>query len=207
MEKTMKRVTIVVGMVLVALLGYRYLASGPKVRNARPQGDTIICFGDSLTAGTGAAIGMDYPSQLARMIGRPVINAGLPGDTTAGALARLEQDVLARSPRIVLITIGGNDLTHGVDREVFSRNLQTIITRIQAAGALVVVGGIEVPLRDRGYREGYREVARATGAVLIPNIFQGILGRPDLMSDPIHPNTAGYALMAERFHEAIRPYL
>jgi acyl-CoA thioesterase I len=207
MEKTMKRVTIVVGMVLVALLGYRYLASGPKARNARPQGENIICFGDSLTAGTGAATGMDYPSQLARMIGRPVINAGLPGDTTAGALVRLEQDVLARSPRIVLITIGGNDLTHSVDREVFSRNLQTIITRIQAAGALVVVGGIEVPLRDRGFREGYQEVARATGAILIPNIFQGILGRPDLMSDPIHPNTAGYTLIAERFHETIRPYL
>jgi len=203
----MKKVGIVVGMVLVAFLGYRYLAPGPKVRNARPQGENIICFGDSLTAGTGAATGMDYPSQLARMIGQPVINAGVPGDTTAGALARLKQDVLSRSPRIVLITIGGNDLTHGVDREVFSRNLQTVVTRIQAAGALVVVGGIEVPLRDRGFRAGYQEVARATGAILIPNIFQGILGRPDLMSDPIHPNTAGYTLMAERFHEAIRPYL
>jgi acyl-CoA thioesterase-1 len=203
----MKKVTILVGMVLVALIGYRYLTSGPKVRNARPQGENIICFGDSLTAGTGASTGMDYPSQLARMIGRPVINAGLPGDTTAGALARLEQDVLSRSPRIVLITIGGNDLTHGVDREVFSRNLRNIVTRIQAAGALVVVGGIEVPLRDRGYREGYQEVARTTGAILIPNIFQGLLGRPDLMSDPIHPNSAGYTLMAERFHETIRPYL
>jgi len=203
----MKKVIIFMGMVLVALLGYQYLTSGPKVRNARPQGETIVCFGDSLTAGTGAATGMDYPSQLARMIGRPVINAGLPGDTTASALARLERDVLSRSPRIVLITIGGNDLTHGVDREVFSRNLQTIVTRIQAAGALVVVGGIEVPLRDRGYRRGYQEVARATGAILIPNILQGILGRPDLMSDPIHPNTAGYTLMAERFHETIRPYL
>ena len=203
----MKRAIIAVGIVLVALLGYLYLTSGPKVRNARPQGENIICFGDSLTAGTGATAGMDYPSQLARMIGRPVINAGLPGDTTAGALTRLEQDVLSRSPRIVLITIGGNDLTHGVDREVFSRNLQTIIARIQAAGTLVVVGGIEVPLRDRGFREGYQEVARATGAILIPNIFQGILGRPDLMSDPIHPNTAGYTLMAKRFHEAIRPYL
>ena len=203
----MKRVTIVVGMVLVALLGYRYLVSDPKVRNARPQGENIICFGDSLTAGTGAATGMDYPSQLARMIGRPVIHAGLPGATTAGALARLEQDVLSRSPRIVLITIGGNDLTHGVDRDVFSRNLQTIVTRLQASGALVVVGGIEMPLRDRGFREAYQEVAKRTGAILIPNIFQGILGRPDLMSDPIHPNTAGYTLMAERFREAIRPYL
>jgi len=203
-----KKVTIILmGMILVALLGYRYLAPGPKVKNARPQGDNIICFGDSLTAGTGAATGMDYPSQLARMIGRPVINAGLAGDTTAGALDRLEQDVLARSPRIVLITIGGNDLTHGVDREIFSRNLQTIITRIQAAGALVVVGGIEVPLRDRGFREGYQEAARATGAILIPSIFQGILGRPDLMSDPIHPNSAGYTLMAEHFYEAVRPYL
>jgi lysophospholipase L1-like esterase len=194
-------------MVLVGLLGYRYLASGPKVRNAKPQGENLICFGDSLTAGTGAATGMDYPSQLARMIGRPVINAGLPGDTTAGALARMERDVLSRSPRIVLITLGGNDLTHGVAREVFSRNLRTIVTRIQAAGALVVVGGIEVPLRDRGFSEGYQEVAEATGAILIPNIFQGIRGRPDLMSDPIHPNTAGYTLMAERFHETIRPYL
>jgi len=203
----MKKVLTVAAMVLIALLGYRYLASGPKVRNAKPHGDTIICFGDSLTVGTGAAAGMDYPSQLARMIGRPVTNAGLPGDTTAGALARLEQDVLSRSPGIVLITIGGNDLTHGVDREVFARNLQTIVTRIQAAGALVVVGGIEVPLRDRGFGEGYQEVARATGAILVPNIFQGILGRPDLMSDPIHPNSAGYTLMAERFHEAIRPYL
>jgi lysophospholipase L1-like esterase len=64
-----------------------------------------------------------------------------------------------------------------------------------------------VPLRDRGFREGYQEVAKRTGAILIPNIFQGILGRPDLMSDPIHPNTAGYTLMAERFHEAIRRYL
>jgi len=203
----MKKVIIVAGMVLVALLGYRYLTSGPKVRNTTPQGENIICFGDSLTAGTGATTGMDYPSQLARMIGRPVINAGLPGDTTAGALARLERDVLSRSPRIVLITIGGNDLTHGVDREVFSRDLQGIVTRIQAAGALVVVGGIEVPLGDRGYRDGYQEVARATGAIFIPNIFQGILGHPDLMSDPIHPNPAGYTLMAERFHETIRPYL
>ena len=57
----MKKVTIVVGMILVALLGYRYLPSGPTVRNARPQGENIICFGDSLTAGTGAATGMDYP--------------------------------------------------------------------------------------------------------------------------------------------------
>jgi acyl-CoA thioesterase-1 len=203
----MKKAVVVVAVVLVALLGYGHLTLGPKVRKGKPQGENIICFGDSLTAGTGASTGMDYPSQLARMISQPVINAGLPGDTTAGALGRLGRDVPSRSPRFVLITLGGNDLTHGVDRDVFCRHLRTIVTRIQATGALVVVGGIEVPLRDRGYRDGYRKVARETGAILVPNVFQGILGRPDLMSDPIHPNSAGYTVMAELFSETIRPYL
>ncbi len=203
----MKRMAMLVGLVLFGVFAYRYLVSGPKLKHMNPRGDAIICFGDSLTAGTGAGSGMDYPSQLARMIGRPVINAGVPGDTTAGGLSRLDRDVLSRSPRIVLITLGGNDLKNGVDRETFSRNLRTIVTRIQAAGALVVVGGIEMPLRDRGFGDSYREVARKTGALLLPNIFQGIMGRPELMSDPIHPSSEGYTLIAERFSQAIRPYL
>jgi lysophospholipase L1-like esterase len=150
---------------------------------------------------------MDYPNQLARMIGRPVINAGVPGDTTAEGLSRLDRDVLARSPGIVLVTLGGNDLKNGADNETFSQNLRTFVTRIQAAGALVVLGGIEMPLRERGFGETYRQVAGEMGALLLPNIYQGILGRPELMSDPIHPNGEGYTVMAERFSRAIRPYL
>ena len=203
----MKRASLIVALIVTAFLGYRALVSGPEVRNARPAGENIICFGDSLTAGTGAIAGMDYPSQLARMIDRATINAGVPGDTTATALSRLEDDVLSRSPGIVLVTLGGNDLKNGVDREVFSRNLQSIITRVQDQGALVIVGGIELPLLDRGFKEIYQEVTRKTGAILIPNIFQGVMGRRELMSDPIHPNDTGYTIIAQRFHEAMRPYL
>ena len=74
------------------------------------KGENIICFGDSLTFGTGAPRAKSYPAQLAKMLGNPVINSGIPGDTTARALQRLDRDVLSKSPRIVLITLGGNDL-------------------------------------------------------------------------------------------------
>ena len=146
---------------------------------------------------------MDYPSQLSRMIAGPVINAGVSGDTTTRALQRLERDVLSKSPDIVLITLGGNDLKNGVARDAAFENLKAIVESIQITGARVIVGGLSFPIRDRGFGRAYQELADETGAVLIPNIIEGIMGNRKLMSDPIHPNDAGYKIIAERFYEAI----
>lgn len=193
---------------LLAIAGWRWIGpSDPPVTNADAGGETIVCFGDSLTYGTGAPPGQDYPSLLSRRIGRTVVNAGVPGDTTAEALARLEDDVLSRSPRMVLITLGGNDLKNRVARETAFANLREIVLRIQAAGAMVVIGGLDIPLYGRGFDQAYRELARETGSVLVPDVFDGIMGNRSLMSDPIHPNADGYAVMAEHFHKAIEPYL
>ncbi len=205
--KIIKTGAVALAVILAVYFGYRQLSPPPPVKNARPAGETIICFGDSLTHGTGASQGMDYPSQLSRRIGRPVINAGIPGDTTDTALARLERDVLDRSPRIVLITLGGNDLKNRQDRDRAFRNLKTIITAIQGRGALVIVGGLDVPIWGRGFQERYRKVCEETGAVLVPDILKGLLGNPDRMSDAIHPNDAGYGIMAGYFYEAMKPYL
>jgi len=205
--KIIKTGAVALAVILAVYFGYRQLSPPPPVKNARPAGETIICFGDSLTHGTGASQGMDYPSQLSRRIGRPVINAGIPGDTTDTALARLERDVLDRSPRIVLITLGGNDLKNRQDRDRAFRNLKTIITAIQGRGALVIVGGLDVPIWGRGFQERYRKVCEETGAVLVPDILKGLLGNSDRMSDAIHPNDAGYGIMAGYFYEAMKPYL
>lgn len=203
----MKKWLIAAAVCLALMVGYRLLFSAPEVRNARPEGTNIICFGDSLTSGTGAPDGQDYPAMLSRLIGRPVVNAGVPGNTTGDAIARLEKDVLARSPRIVLLTLGGNDLKNRIDKTVAFANLKQIVEAVQDHGALVVIGGLRFPLYDRGYSQAYETLAEETGSVLIPNIYDGIMGNRELMSDPIHPNGDGYALMAEKFHEAIRPYL
>lgn len=197
-----KSIYIVLG-IMVILLGYRIFFTASPGKKGEVTAQTIICFGDSLTYGTGAGRDMDYPSQLSAMIGRPVINAGVPGDTTASAMRRLEQDVLFQAPDLVLITLGGNDLKNGVAKERAFKNLSLIVNAIQNTGARVILGGIKFPLRDRGYGRAYHELADDTGAILIPNIFEGIMGNRQLMSDPIHPNDAGYKIIAERFYEAI----
>ena len=194
-------------MILTILVGFLLYQSfsAPKIKNAYPTGANIICFGDSLTFGTGATQGMDYPSQLSNMISRPVLNKGVPGDTTERALTRLEQDIL--QPQIVLITLGGNDLKNGVPKETAFQNLKIIVESIQAQGALVIIGGIDLPFWGRGYGEGYEQLCKETGAVFIPNILDGIMGNRQLMSDSIHPNDAGYTIMAERFFRELKPYL
>ena len=85
----MKKIIYIVLAVLILLAGYKFLTSTHQDFDDHAAGQRIIAFGDSLTFGTGASGGMDYPSQLSKMITRPVINAGRPGDTTASALQRL----------------------------------------------------------------------------------------------------------------------
>lgn len=185
------------------LAGYKFLTTTHQDFSNGSAGKRIVCFGDSLTFGTGASSGKDYPSQLSQLVSRPVINAGVPGDTTARALQRLERDVLPYSPDIVLITLGGNDLKNGIAKDVAFENLRTIVESIQAQGAQVIIGGLHIPFRDRGFGRGYKRLAEETGATLIPNILEGIMGNRKLMSDPIHPNDAGYKIMADRFYKAI----
>jgi len=170
-------------------------------------GENIICFGDSLTYGTGAPRHRSYPAQLSEMIGRPVINAGVPGDTTARALERLQEDVLDQSPRIVLITLGGNDLKNGVSKDTAFKSLKAIVEAIQAEGGLVILGGVKFIILDKGYGEMYKKLAKETGIILVPNVLKGLIGKEKYMSDPIHPNGEGYAIMAERFYKAMEPYL
>ncbi|MBU0729041.1 MAG: arylesterase [Proteobacteria bacterium] len=203
----MKKTIIFLILIGVAISGYRAFFSGWEIKNVEPVGDTIICFGDSLTFGTGAAKGLDYPSQLAQLLGREVVNAGIPGDTTETALARLEQDVLSKSPGVVLITLGGNDLLQGVAKDTAFARLKTIIETIQNQRVLVVVGGIRFAFLDRGYADGYEKLCKETGAVFIPDILGGIKNKPELMSDRIHPNAAGYTKVAQRFYDSINKYI
>jgi len=190
---------------LLFLCFFLISCSGPEP--VELTGDNIICFGDSLTYGTGTARHKSYPAQLSEMIGQPVINAGIPGDTTSRALERLAEDVLDQSPRIVLITLGGNDLKNGIHKDTAFRNLKAIIETIQAEGALVILGGVKFIVLDKGYGDMYKKLAKETGIILVPNVLKGLIGKDKYMSDPIHPNGEGYAIMARRFNEAMKPYL
>jgi lysophospholipase L1-like esterase len=168
------------------------------VTNLASRGTTIIAFGDSLTAGYGASAGEDYPSRLSSLMATPVLNAGVSGDTTEMALARLEQDVLSHDPRIVIVGLGGNDFLQGVAISTTESNLRAIVRKIQSGGAMVVLLGFRFPSLGASYETMYESVARDGGCLLIPGILRGIITDPSLKSDQIHPNARGYQLMAER---------
>lgn len=169
-----------------------------NVKNRDSRGSTVIAFGDSLTAGYGASPGDEYPSRLAEMLGRDVINAGVSGDTTDGALSRLGRDVLTRDPRIVIVGLGGNDFLRGIPIAATEQNLREIIRRLQGAGAMVVLLGFRFPSLTSSYEAMYARVAEEEGCLFIPDLLDGILSDPGLRSDAIHPNARGYRLMAER---------
>ena len=177
------------------------------VRNLDSQGQSVICFGDSLTEGVGAGKGEDYPSILARQLTYPIINAGRPGDTSVDGLARLERDVLSQNPRLVIVLLGGNDFLRQLPLSDTKKNIEEIVKRVQGSGAMVALVGIRLGLFTDEYGPAYEEIAKKNGAVFIPEILKGILSDPQLRSDSIHPNAAGYQLIAQRILERIRPLL
>ena len=178
-----------------------------NVANLDSQGSSIVAFGDSLTAGYGARPGEDYPSKLAALINRPVINAGQSGDTTAGALERVEDDVLAHDPKIVIVGLGGNDFLRGEPLATTEQNLRAIVREIQANGAMVVLLGFRFPSLQADYADMYERVADDERCLLIPGVLAGILTDPALKSDEIHPNARGYALMADRIEAPLAKLL
>ena len=172
---------------------------------ARPTaGDGIIAFGDSLVQGVGASPGRDLVSVLERRLNVSIVNAGRSGDTTSGALARLDRAVLSREPRVVLVLLGGNDLLRRLPREEMFDNLETIVTRIRARGAAVVLASVEIGFFTNSDSETYEALATRTSAALVPDILGGIWGRQSLMSDGIHPNDRGYEVMADRIEPVLR---
>ena len=192
------------GIVLAAILAWFLWPSGlGNVRNLDSGGTGVIAFGDSLTAGYGAAPGEDYPSRLSTIAGVTVQNAGVSGDTTESALSRLDE-VIARNPRIVIVGLGGNDFLRRVDLSTTEANLRTIVRRIQAAGAMVVLLGFRFPSLSGNYEDMYERVADEERALLVEGTLKGILNNPALKSDEIHPNARGYELMATRIAGTLR---
>jgi acyl-CoA thioesterase-1 len=189
------------------LAGCERGASFGDIRNLGSRGENIICFGDSLTEGVGAGSGEDYPSMLARQIAQPVINAGRRGDTSADGLARLEREVLERDPRLVIVLFGGNDFFRRLPVSESKKNLAEIVRRIHERGAMAVVAGLRLGLFTDEYGPIYREIAGKNGALYIPEVLEGILNDPKLKSDTIHPNGAGYRLIAERIVARVKPLL
>ncbi len=174
---------------------------------------TILAFGNSLTAGFGLAPDNSFAALLHRKIGEKgmdarVINGGVSGDTTFEGLRRLE-GLLRHEPDLVLVELGANDLLMGLPVETVRANLERIVDSCLDTGAEVILAGVSsLEGMDSDYSQRfhaeYADLAQSKNITLIPDFLPGIPGDPDLtLPDGLHPNERG----AERIVRTVLPYL
>lgn len=195
------------GLTLLGILFSWYFFSDAPIKNY-PSVKTgpVLMFGDSLVEGVGATAGQSLPEQLSRLTGTAVLNYGVSGDTTRDALSQLD-GALATDPKVALVLLGGNDFLKKIPREETFRNLERIVTAFQTQGAIVFVLGVRSGLIGGGADAEYEALAEETGSVYVSDVLSGVFGRSELMSDAIHPNDEGYAIIAERIAPLLRKYL
>jgi acyl-CoA thioesterase-1 len=145
-------------------------------------------------------------SVLSNRTGVSIVNAGRPGDTTATALARIDSAVLARDADIVIVFLGGNDLLQGVPVQQRIANITAIVQQIRGDGAAVILVGVGSGALDP-FDGALPGIASQTSSTLVPAVLDGIFGVQGLMSDLIHPNNAGHAIIADRIEPALRAAL
>ncbi|OGY25198.1 MAG: hypothetical protein A2Z11_01810 [Candidatus Woykebacteria bacterium RBG_16_43_9] len=168
----------------------------------------IIFFGNSLTAGVGAGNGEDFPSLVANELNLSnVIHAGMPGATTKTALNRIRPDVVDKNPSIVIVELSGNDFLRGIPLDDTVNNLESITAQIRKTGAAVVLIHIRFPQKADKYEDGFKKIAKKHQALVVWNSLDGVIGNSALMADNIHPNAAGYKIMARRVVKVLRPLI
>ena len=188
------------------MAGILYFMYGKEeVKNFPNSNQTIVAFGDSLTAGYGSPKGAAYPDYLAEKLGRPVINLGVSGELAVQAPSRLSQ-VLAQQPYMVLIEFGANDFMQQRSMEAAVAAVREIVEAVQEAGAIAVIVDTGGPNMD-GYTRAYKELAREKQALFVPTILRGIFNKPSLKSDMVHPNAAGYEKVADKVYDVIKDYV
>jgi acyl-CoA thioesterase-1 len=177
----------------------------------------VVVLGDSLTAGLGLAPDQAYPVLLqqrvdAAELGYEVVNAGVSGDTSAGALRRLDWS-LEGDVRVLIVALGGNDGLRGLPVEQLRRNLSDIIKRAQTQRIVVILAGMEAPPNfGRAYTDQFREVypslAKEYGIARIPFLLQGVAGiEPLNQPDGLHPTAAGARIVADNVWDVLKPAL
>ena len=180
--------------------------------------DTILVLGDSLSAGYGLAPGQGWVDLLQqrlreREMNCKVVNASISGDTTAGGRARVGAALRQYQPDILLLELGANDGLRGLSLAAMKDNLNSIIEQAKAAGAKVLLVGMEMPPNygpryTERFHNTYRELAEKQQLALVPFLMEKVALDPSLMqADNFHPNDQAQPLLLETIWPVLQKVL
>lgn len=178
----------------------------------------ILIMGDSLSSAYNMPVEKGWVSLLESFASKQglnlkMINASISGETTAGGLSRLKNQLNKHQPDIVIIELGGNDGLRGLDLVVVQQNLLQMIKLSQQTGAKVLLAAMQIPPNyGRTYTERftqlYANIAAQQKVVLIPFLLEGVATNKQYMqSDGIHPNSQAQPLIMQNVWQCLRPLL
>lgn len=188
--------------------GHRWLGEGHDFGANNP--DVHVAIGDSITWGVGADT--SYPAILAGMLGKPVVNEGVPGERTGSGAARAAGVLADHRPGFLLILFGANDVIHGTDRALVIEQLRSMIQSARDNQTIPVLATITPHIFWRSDIWGasvtdlnirIRGLAFEAGVRLV-DLERAFMGHPEYMlDDGLHPNNDGLAIIAAGFHDAL----
>ena len=184
--------------------------NSPPEQTHKKYDGTILAIGDSVTEGLGVEEEDAYPAVLQNKLmdngyNYRVINAGVSGETSSGALSRIEW-ALTLNPDIVILVTGANDGLRGIDPKLIAANITDIVKLLKDRGIVVVLGGMQMVQNlgqtyTREFSALYKDIAGDQNVILIPSFLAGVGGNPTLnQSDGIHPTADGYRLIVENIY-------
>ncbi len=179
---------------------------------------TLLVFGDSLSAGFGIAQAQSWPARLAERLREGhypyrVINASISGETTSGGVARLPEALARFKPAIVILELGANDGLRGLPLSEMRGNLDTMIRQCQTRHVRVLLVGIRLPPNygsdyTKGFADSYAELARKRRTALLPFLFEGFAeDRAAFQADGLHPTAALQPKMLDNVWRVLLPLL
>ena len=179
---------------------------------------TVMVFGDSLSA----AYNLDLEQGWVRIVARrieaaklpwTVVNASVTGETTAGGLRRIPEDLQRHKPSLVIIELGANDALRGQPVAGMRSNLEEIVRQVKKARAEPVLVGMMIPPNygidyAARFHGMYATVAKNNGAALVPFLLEGLADKPELFqADQLHPTAAAQERIADNVWKVIEPLL
>lgn len=175
-----------------------------------PPGSVVLALGDSLTAGYGLNPEQAWPALLAGQTGWKIVNGGVSGNTSGDALARLPALLDEHAPRLVLVTLGGNDMLRKQPEAQTRANLARILELVRGRDARAVLLATPKPslagavFQNLSAPDFYAEVAEAGKVPLIADAIPAVLSDPELKLDQLHPNAEGQRQLAGKLFDALR---
>ena len=172
---------------------------------------TVLVFGDSLSAAYGLSPTQGWVSLLAQRLAAPwkVVNASVSGETTAGGVRRLAEDLRRHKPAVVVIELGANDALRGQPIAAIRANLEKMISLTREARAEPVLVGLMIPPNygidyATEFRDLFPRLAARHKVAIVPFLLQGVAERSDLfLPDQLHPTAEAQPIILQNVWPAL----